>query len=87
MNIADVKQQLQSLGLSISTPGLTGQDRLDELCFRLEQHKSHLIENRVVLLNKVDSSGKQEEDNLSHISINELKLRYKIIFVFEVRLI
>ena len=85
MNIADVKKQLQSLGLSISTPGLTGQDRLDELCFRLEHHKSHLIENRV--LNKVESFGKQEEDNLSHISINELKLRYKIIFVFEVRLI
>ena len=83
MNIADVKKQLQSLGLTISTPGLTGQDRLDELCYRLEQHKSHLIENRS--LNKVES--KQEEDNLSHISINELKLRYKTIFAYELRFV
>ena len=68
MNIADVKKQLQSLGLSIATPGLTGQDRLDELSNRLEQHKSHLIENRAV-------DTKISGDNLSHISMNELKIR------------
>ena len=72
MNIADVKKQLQSLGLSIATPGLTGQDRLDELSYRLEQHKSQLIENRAVNMVDTKISG---NDNLSHISINELKIR------------
>ena len=75
MNIADVKKQLQSLGLSIATPGLTGQDRLDELSYRLEQHKSQLIENRAVNMVDTKISGKQSDDNLSHISINELKIR------------
>ena len=71
--IGDIKKQLESLGISIATPGLTGQDRMDELLNRLEQHRHQLIEKRSH--HHHQHSNTKSTENLSTISINELKTR------------
>ena len=47
MNISDLKKELQNLGLSTTTPGLVGDERYEELKYRLEQAKGVLREQGI----------------------------------------
>ncbi len=51
VNIGQLKQQLQSLGISTNTPGLLGDERYEELRSRLDQANvkvgHHLNDNKV----------------------------------------
>ena len=77
LSINEIKKQLQQLGISISTPGLTGDDRLEELAFRLNNHTNKLIQNRVINADHVDTEGKTTNisSTLSHLSIGEIRSR------------
>jgi hypothetical protein len=75
MNISDLKKELQTLGLSLATPGLTGDERYEELKFRLEKAKGKY---QSVLAN-VDSSENNcvplEGMDFSLLTIGELRSR------------
>ena len=72
-NIGEVKQQLQALGLPISTPGLTGKERLDALSKKLQDHTNQLLQKRTNVENK--STLQEVSSKTSQISITELKTR------------
>lgn len=77
MNINDVKRQLQSLSIPTSTPGLQGDDRFEELCFRLEMAKKNQIgadKPKATLINNTDAES-FAVPSLNQLSIGEIRAR------------
>ncbi len=77
-NVADIKKELQLLGISTATPGLVGEERYEELKSRLEEaqsehHKSQLLEfgNTIAKSNQHSIA----HESLGHLSIAELRSR------------
>lgn len=72
VNIAQLKKQLQELGISTNTPGLVGDDRYEELRSRLDAYNA---------ANSNSPSKPKVEDpsaampSLSHLSIGEIRSR------------
>ena len=72
VNIAQLKKQLQDLGISTNTPGLVGDDRYEELRSRLDAYNA---------ANSNSPSKAKVEDpssampSLSHLSIGEIRSR------------
>lgn len=72
MNVNEIKKQLQSLGISTSTPGLQGDERFEELSYRLEASRKQ-VEQR-----NPTSQPKEEGfvvPSLSQLSIGEIRSR------------
>lgn len=78
LNINDVKRQLQSLEISTSTPGLQGDDRFEELCFRLEvAKKTHggKVPPNPKVENDTAEAGGSAVPSLAQLSIGEIRAR------------
>jgi hypothetical protein len=74
MNVNDVKKQLQTLGISTSTPGLQGDERFEELSYRLEQ----ALKGENKGQESVGQTQQSEEfvvPSLSQLSIGEIRSR------------
>lgn len=74
MNVNDIKRELTSLGVSTSTPGLQGDDRYEELSFRLEQARKQLND----LGSKAEEQAKADGfsvPSLGQLSIGEIRSR------------
>ncbi|RYG94866.1 hypothetical protein EON65_56825 [archaeon] len=74
MNIGEIKQELERLGVSTSTPGLSGEDRYEELLHRLKIAESKLKSvaqqsTPSILMNKEDINS------MGNLSIGELRTR------------
>lgn len=77
MNINELKKQLQALGVSTSTPGLQGDERFEELSFRLES-SSKIVSNGTnhnTSTDQVESSGTFVVPSLNQLSIGEIRSR------------
>ncbi len=77
-NVADIKKELQLLGISTATPGLVGEERYEELKSRLEEaqsehHKSQQLEVGSTITKSTQHSIAHE--SLGHLSIAELRSR------------
>ncbi len=73
MNISEIKKELQDLGISTSTPGLTGDERYEELKFRLDNAQRKVT-------NELQKEKKEENSNLEGmdftlLTIGELRSR------------
>jgi hypothetical protein len=91
LSISQIKEQLSKLGLSTSTPGLTGEDRQEELKSRLDNFNE--IRRGVPGGGNEDgSSGKADGSagdnsnavpalNTNHLSIGELRSRLTMLGV------
>jgi len=76
MNINDLKKQLQNLGVSTSTPGLVGEDRFEELSFRLESsQKVKTGKEEPSTQSSTESSDTFVVPSLSQLSIGEIRSR------------
>lgn len=84
MNVSDIKKELQNLGLSTATPGLVGDERFEELKYRLEQAQGVLQEQgltgnegkSIKAANAATSlSGKAADHGLGQLTIGELRSR------------
>lgn len=76
MNINDLKKQLQNLGVSTSTPGLVGEDRFEELSFRLESsQKVKTGKAEPSTQSSTESSDTFVVPSLSQLSIGEIRSR------------
>jgi hypothetical protein len=76
MNISEIKEELQRLGISTSTPGLVGDERYEELKFRLEQvgRKANLSPGQK-LEGRTTASNSSQYDQFSQLTIGELRTR------------
>jgi hypothetical protein len=76
MNISEIKEELQRLGISTSTPGLVGDERYEELKFRLEQvgRKVNLSPGQN-LKGRTVTSNSSQYDQFSQLTIGELRTR------------
>lgn len=72
MNIGAVKIDLEKLGISTSTPGLTGDERFEELAARLKQSQGLLAAPAGKCL---ATSSSNDTSNLGNLSIGELRSR------------
>lgn len=77
--IGELKRRLTELGISTSTPGIFGDDRLEELKLRLELHNkrsvqgpSQSIDQRKI---KTDDMNSNPSKTLSTLSMAELRNR------------
>jgi hypothetical protein len=78
MNVAEIKKELQALGISTSTPGLFGDDRFEELKCRLEEatHQKHSDSARIDKREGNDTTiNPTKHEALGHLSIAELRSR------------
>lgn len=75
LNINEVKRQLQSLGVSTSTPGLQGDDRFEELCFRLEVAKKGQNGNTPPKTGTSLNAEAFSVPSLNQLSIGEIRAR------------
>lgn len=73
MNVGDIKKQLQALGISISTPGLFGDERFEELKCRLEEATTSTTNKTETKPSMTSTAVKHE--SLGHLSISELRSR------------
>lgn len=76
MNISEIKEELQRLGISTSTPGLVGDERYEELKFRLEQvgRKANLSPGQK-LEGQMKAVNSSQYDQFSQLTIGELRTR------------
>ena len=87
-NISELKRHLQSVGLPTSTPGLSGDDRFEELKHRWQLHLRNQQQNRDITAaasvaasrdsDHCDGSGMVssfEVPSLNHLSIGEIRSR------------
>eukprot|EP01031_Cornospumella_fuschlensis_P036060 gene36060-43731_t len=81
MNIGEVKQELERIGISTATPGLSGEERYEELLHRLNKAKGKLEvlhsqqSTASLLMNKDDIS------TMGNLSIGELRSRLTLLGV------
>lgn len=82
MNVSEIKKDLQNLGLSTATPGLVGDERFEELKYRLEQAKGVLQEQGLEGIqnsnNKPSDRSKvstKTDPSLGQLTIGELRSR------------
>lgn len=80
MNIGTLKTELEKMGISTSTPGLTGDDRFEELAFRLKAAQEKLAKTDLQAsadLLKTSTSAVVRDDNndFKHLTIGELRSR------------
>ena len=73
MNISEIKKELQDLGISTSTPGLTGDERYEELKFRLD-NAQRKVTNELQREKKGESSNLEGMD-FTLLTIGELRSR------------
>lgn len=69
MNISDLKKELQKYSLSTSTPGLTGDDRYEELKSRLELHLSSFDKGKKSLHRSQENTTNENIDNDNKLTI------------------
>lgn len=80
MNIGDIKKELQRLGISTNTPGLLGDDRYEELKFRLEKAQAS-----AEFENSLHSSAKQKSSE-GNTNDEEFKnLNFELLTIGELR--
>lgn len=74
MNVNELKRQLQSLGISTSTPGLQGDERYEELSFRLESFNKQPTQQQI---KKAEDTQHDEfvVPSLNQLSIGEIRSR------------
>lgn len=76
MNINELKKQLQNLGVSTSTPGLVGEERFEELSFRLDSsQKVNTGKAEKTVQGTAESSDAFVVPSLSQLSIGEIRSR------------
>lgn len=80
-NLGQLKRELQALALSTSTPGLTGEERYEELLKRLQNNQppgaikqSHPSDNESTY-NKSSTSARGNYNDLKHLNLTELRSR------------
>ena len=75
-SIAELKEELQSLNLSTSTPGVVGENRMEALRMRLEMHKAKgLMDGGLSAAAAANATN--AFPSLDHLSMSELKSRLK----------
>ena len=76
LSISSVKEQLTRLGIDTSTPGLSGDERLDELNLRLTlaQNRSS-ISSREAKSKATASSTTGDSSSLDHLSMTDIRSR------------
>lgn len=75
LNINELKRQLQTLGISTSTPGLQGDDRFEELSFRLEVAKKGQSGNTPPKTGTSLNAETFSVPSLNQLSIGEIRAR------------
>jgi len=77
-SIAQIKEELQALNLSTSTPGVVGEERMEALRMRLEVHKAKtLMKGGISAANSASGGSMMAFPSLEHLSMSELKSRLK----------
>lgn len=74
LNITTVKERLSHLGISASTPGLSGNDRQKELIRRLNEHNKISQEN-----SSINGTGPIKVPSIADLSMAELKSRLELL--------
>lgn len=76
LSISQLKDELISAGLSVKTPGLTGEDRFEELKHRLDMHQKKM-KVKLSEESKGESNSGSELSNsaIGSLSIGELRSR------------
>ena len=75
MNINEIKKELQSLGLPTTTPGLQGDERFEELSYRLETAKKNTHFQEQVKSEVSQSENEFVVPSLNMLSIGEIRSR------------
>jgi len=76
MNINELKKQLQNLGISTSTPGLNGDERFEELSFRLESSQDAVkAAGGTDTVDKIKGADSFVVPSLNQLTIGEIRSR------------